>query len=307
MLAVQADIAESLIAVMAMEPKGRPGAWAQGQFKALYRFTDGNGGYPSASLIFDSAGNLYGTTTAGGTYGDGVVFELASTSDGGWTQKMIHQFTGKDGSFPAAGLIFDQAGNLYGTTEKGGAYGQGVIFELTPNSDGRWTEKVLHVFCSLTNCSDGRLPVAGLVLDAAGNLYGTTTAGGVSDHGDSDQGVVFKLAPDSNGGWNETVLHVFGFGVNNGRFPAAGLIFDQAGNLYGTTQRSDQGPFGVVFKMTPNSNGTWSESVIYTFTGFPGDGSSPLAGLTFDQAGNLYGTTSGYFGTTFGSVFEITP
>ena len=153
-------------------------------------------------------------------------------------------------SISDASLIFDQAGNLYGTTFEGGALNQGTVFKLTPNADGRWRESVLHSFCSRTNCGDGARPYAVLVFDLAGNLYGTTVAGG--DQGcyqGGGCGVVFKLTPNSKGGWNERVLWTFG--DRPGANPGAGLIFDPAGNLYGTSYGDGSTTFGSVFEITP--------------------------------------------------------
>ena len=143
----------------------------------------------------------------------------------------------RDGAFPFASLIFDQAGNLYGTTYEGGAHGSGTVFQLAPNADGNWRESVLHSFCSRTNCGDGAFPFASLIFDQAGNLYGTTEDGGA--HGDG--GTVFKLAPNADGSWRESVLHSFCSRTNcgDGAQPEAGLIFDPAGNLYGTTSRAE--------------------------------------------------------------------
>jgi uncharacterized repeat protein (TIGR03803 family) len=143
--------------------------------------------------------------------------------------KPLYKFSGgKDGALPDASLIFDQAGNLYSTTEYGGAHDGGTVFKLAPNADGSWRESVLYNFCSLTNCGDGELPVAGLIFDQAGNLYGTTWIGGAHDGG-----TVFKLAPNADGSWRESVLYNFCSLTNcgDGELPVAGLIFDQAGNL----------------------------------------------------------------------------
>ena len=175
----------------------------------------------------------------------------------------------------------------------------GTVFKLTPNAERKLDgERAASLQGQATD-----FPSAGLIFDAAGNLYGTTPEGGAYDYG-----VVFKLAPNSNGGWNETLLHTFTGGKDGGVL-VAGVIFDQAGNLYGTTRNEDRSlcggqGCGVVFKLTPNSNGGWKDTVVHTFQGKPG--ANPLAGLIFDAAGNLYGTTSGRF-KGFGSVFEITP
>jgi uncharacterized repeat protein (TIGR03803 family) len=164
--------------------------------------------------------------------------------------KPLYKFSGgKDGALPDASLIFDQAGNLYSTTEYGGAHDGGTVFKLAPNADGSWRESVLHSFCSRTNCVDGAKP-AGLVFDFSGNLYGTTESGGDQGCLSGDGcGVVFKLTPNSKGGWNERVLHTFADhpGANTG----AGLIFDAAGNLYGTSGGDESTTFGSVFALAP--------------------------------------------------------
>jgi uncharacterized repeat protein (TIGR03803 family) len=289
-----------------------PGAGAASKYKTLHKFTGGkDGAFPLASLIFDQAGNLYGTTLVGGAHHKGTVFKLAPNADGSWRESVLYNFCSRtycgDGTEPEASLIFDQAGNLYGTTYAGGALDQGTVFKLTPNADGSWRESVLYSFCSRTNCRDGEFPEASLIFDAVGNLYGTTYAGGALNH----DGTVFKLTPNADGSWRESVLCSFCSRTNcsDGEFPEASLIFDQAGNFYGTTfAGGDQelclaGGCGVVFKLTPNSKGGWNERLLHTFADRPG--ASPHAGLIFDPAGNLYGTSSG--NTTLGSVFEITP
>ena len=166
-----------------------------------------------------------------------------------WTEKLLHSFNDTDGALPRAGLIFDAAGNLYGTTSEGGAYSWGTVFELTPAGGGNWTETVLHSF---GNGTDGASPYAGLIFDAAGNLYGTAWQGGTYFYG-----TVFELTPTAGGGWTETVLHSFGNGAD-GYYPYSGLIFDAAGNLYGTTggggtYSCNRGLYhcGTVFELTP--------------------------------------------------------
>jgi uncharacterized repeat protein (TIGR03803 family) len=176
--------------------------------------------------------------------------------------KVLHKFTGKDGALPSSDLIFDTAGNLYGTTYFGGAHNGGTVFKLTPHADGSWTESVLYSFCSLKNCTDGYLPTAGLIFDAAGNLYGTT----------DEFGGVFKLAPNSDGTWTESVLARM-FRPSQG----TDLIFDTAGNLYGEEEVDGASGYGMVFELTPNSDGTWTESALYNFT-FGKDGGVPLVG-----------------------------
>src|ERR1019366_5975143 len=189
--------------------------WAATQEKVLHNFTGADGSGLGADLIMDAAGNIYGTTGAGGTYFHGTVFELTPGADGSWTEKVLYSFGNyPDGSEPSSSLVFDAAGNLYGTTYQGGAKVAGTVFELTSGPGGSWTKKLLHTFNS--NGTDGAYPAAGVIFDAAGNLYGTTSLGGT----------------DADG-------------------PLAGLIFDAAGNLYGTTYSGGAFvSYGTVFEIT---------------------------------------------------------
>lgn len=228
-----------------------------------------------------------------------------------------------DGEMPYGGLVFDDGGNLYGTA-RGGIHGKGVIFELTPGADGRWTDTVLYNFCSLSGCADGAGPGYGsLIFDAAGNLYGTTTIGGTGSCGGEGCGTVFELSPNGDGTWTETVLHSFDDNGRDGQEPIAGLTFDVAGNLYGTTfgggaskNRTCAGGCGAVFELVPSDSGTWTEKVLHHFCSVHGctDGHNPLAGVILGKKGSLYGTTSlgGSHGGGCGSVgcgvvFELTP
>src|ERR1017187_704147 len=280
------------------------GGWTE---KVLHSFGNGTDGEdPQAGLIFDAAGNLYGTTIAGGTYGGGTAFELTPAAGGGWTEQVLLNFDGTDGQHPYGALIFDAAGNLYGTTSYGGTYDYGTVFELTPAAGGGWTETVLHNFND--NGTDGYWPYAGLIFDAVGNLYGTTYGGGVYTSCTNGSflgcGTVFELTPTAGGGWTEKVLHSFGNGTD-GEDPQAGLIFDAAGNLYGTTIAGGTYGGGTAFELTPAAGGGWTEQVLLNFDGT--DGQHPYGALIFDAAGNLYGTTS-YGGTyDYGTVFELTP
>jgi len=245
-----------------------------------------------------------------------IVIAVFMLAPGAWAQvkyKTLHKFAGihrhySDGASPAGGLIFDQAGNLYGTTVLGGN-GSGTVFEMTPNSDGSWTESVLYRFCSLETCEDGAFSYAGLIFDQAGNLYGTALEGGSSTFCSPFLcGNVFKLTPNADGSWTQSVLYGFCSRTNceDGGWPFAGLIFDQAGNLYGTTHQYGAHGAGVVFELTPNADGSWKEKVLHQFTGGR-DGGNPYAGLIFDQAGNLYGTTGGGGAHGAGVVFKLTP
>jgi uncharacterized repeat protein (TIGR03803 family) len=213
---------------------------------------------------------------------------------------------GNEGYEPSAGVIFDQAGNLYGTTFRGGVSSSGTAFKLTRNAGGGWTDSVLYTFCSLRNCSDGGHPYAGLIFDQTGSLYGTTSVGGAFN-----QGTVFKLTPNVDGSWTESVLHSFCSLGNcgDGAQPYAGLVFDSAGNLYGATSLGGARNQGAAFKLAPNADGSWTESVLHSFCSFAncGDGAQPYADLIFDLAGNLYGTTQYAGGHASGVVFQLTP
>jgi len=271
----------------------------------------GDGSGPFSGLTLDVDGNVYGTTFGGGQYGGGAVFELAHSSKG-WTEDVLYSFCPKvpcvDGDAPYAGLTWDTAGNLYGTTELGGkdSPDYGTVFELEHKPDGTWQHILLHSFPSFPG--DGEVVYAGLVFDSAGNLYGATQGGGGHLCGSATCGTVFKLSPQTNGQWKETILYRFPKPIN-GNSPGASLVFDQAGNLYGTTALGGNtacaNGCGVVFKLTPGSNGTWKYSVLHRFTG--SDGANPAAALILDQKGNLYGTTTLGGAGGYGVVFEITP
>ena len=250
---------------------GTNGAWT---VKVLHYFSYGgqDGFLPVGSLTFDRAGNLYGITCCGGgqssacpyNFGCGTLFELTPITTGitgEWTERVLHTFNYTDGDNAASGLTSDIDGNLYGTTQSGGVFGYGVVFQLSPGANGDWTEKLLHSFS--TNNGDGTSPAGELIFDAAGNLYGTTTYGGAfgSNCGSYNCGTVFELTPGSTtASWSEKVLHRFD--GDDGAFPEAGVVFDSAGNLYGDV--SSDGAFGstcgfyfrngvcgTVFELTP--------------------------------------------------------
>jgi len=277
------------------------GTWT---LKLLHAFISGihDGQRPQAGLTLDAAGNLYGTTYWGGAYTTlgGTVFELLPQAGGGWKEKQLHSFGGasEDGLNPQAGVIFDPAGNLYGTTMSGGAYNLGTVFELIPQSGGGWKEKLLHTFQN--NGTDGFVLLAGLTFDAHGNLYGATAIGGAYD-----AGTVFELMPTPHGPWREKILHNFNR-TGDGNFPYGTLIFDAAGNLYGTTTQGGSYGWGTVFELTPGAGGNWTETVLHNFNNDAIGGYYPYSSLIFDAAGNLYGTTEA--GGTYegGTVFELT-
>jgi len=287
-------------------------AWAATLEKVLHNFNSNgtDGANPYAGLIFDAAGNLYGTTYLGGTgsclfsgSGCGTVFELSPNGTGGWTEQVLHTFNhnGTDGIEPSAGLIFDGAGNLYGTTNGGGTQGVGTVFELSPNGHGGWTETVLYNF---SGYPDGAYPYAGLIFDAVGNLYGTTEYGGTYSKCYGGCGTVFVLTPAAGGGWTETVL--LSFNDHGGAYPAASLILDASGNLYGTTYEGGAFGVGTAFELTPQTGGGWKEKVLHDFNNNGKDGYYPEAGLIFDATGNLYGTTYGGGADNVGAVFRLT-
>ncbi len=250
----------------------------------------------------------------------------AGTCSAAQQEKVLHSFdaNGKDGYDPESGLIFDAVGNLYGTTYEGGDGAGcspycGTVFELSPKSGGVWTEQVLHNFTGSSDGLGGFSPEAGLVLDASGNLYGTTYSGGA--HG---VGTVFELSPKTGGGWAEKVLYSFCSQSDcmDGSYPHAALIFDGSGNLYGTTHLGGTGHScsinygcGTVFELSPNASGGWTHRVLHSFNNNGADGTLPGSdGLIFDVAGNLYGATYwGGSGTCIGApggcgtVFELTP
>jgi uncharacterized repeat protein (TIGR03803 family) len=292
------------------------GGWA---YKVLKGFSNSSyGAYVSPSLARDSAGNLYGTTINGGNLsascngeGCGVVFELSPTSSGPWTETVLHTFSGKaDGGNPYGQLLIGPDGSLYGTTVRGGndhqcttmyVEGCGVVFKLTKGATG-WKYTVLYTFTKAVG--DG--PNAGLAMDAAGNLYGTTQAYG---------GILFELTPTSSGEWTETTLINFidtGWGE-----PQTGLIIDASGNLYGTTDNFGgdcpyRGPCGTVFELSPVAGGGWTQNVLHTFMAGSTDGAYPIS-TSFDSAGNIYGVafyggdTSACPGQGCGVVFELSP
>ena len=257
-----------------------------GNETVLHTFTNTpDGALPLAALVRDKTGNLYGTTASGGTSVYGTIFKLDTTGN----ESVRYSFAGApDGAVPQAGLLRDKADNLYGTTFSGGStdagpQNAGTVFEL----DGSGDETVLHSF---TRSPDGAFPQAGLVMDKAGNFYGTTGGPGA--------GTVFKL--DTSG--NETLLYIFADSPD-GASPQAGLVIDKAGNIYGTTTTGGSSfLYGTVFKLDTSNN----ETVLHSFTNTP-DGAGPLAGLIMDKAGNLYGTTKAGGSSSHGTVFKLTP
>lgn len=283
-------------------------------FEQLYSFTgQADGAVPYlAGVTIGPNGSLYGVTIDGGggqcpaefANGCGVVYNLqppasvCKASSCPWTETPLYAFQGSnnngtDGASPIGNVVFDQSGNIYGTTFHGGTGGYGTAYELTHSRSG-WSET------QLWNATlDLQYPAGTMIFDSSGNLYGTS-------YGSPGAGGVWELTP-SGPGWLETTIYAFSnLDLANGLFPAAGVIRDQAGNLYGTTVNAGTGGGGTAFELSPSGSG-WSFSLMDSFTGVLGDNCGPYGQLVMDGAGNLYGTTycDGQFG--FGSVFELTP
>jgi uncharacterized repeat protein (TIGR03803 family) len=285
--------------------------------KVLHAFNGTDGSEPRATLIWDAAGNLYGTTEIGGSANNGTVFELSKNADGSWTETVLYNFQGgSDGFAPWSGLTFDAAGNLYGTTLEGGGStncsgGCGTVFKLTKGSTGTWTESILYVF---QGGNDAARPGNPLIFDAQGNIYGTTFYGGPTNC-NTGCGFLYKLSPTASGPWTETLLHMFGVG-SDGEHPMGPLVMDKSGNIFGTAS----GYVGAAYEFSPVAGGGGNYSVIFNFDGTRGaaTGVSPEGGLIADAQGNLYGTAMcGGSGVTangwspcepafgYGNVFEL--
>jgi uncharacterized repeat protein (TIGR03803 family) len=323
-----------------------PSAHSQTQ-QVVHNFTgDPDGSFPNAGLTADGKGNFYGTTQGGGTFeGGGTVFELSPNGSGGWNETIIHNFCSAancaDGSDPFFSYVtLDSVGNLYGTTCGGGSTNGGTVWELSLVDQTR-TESVLYSFDASSHGND--CPINGVIIDSAGNLYGTVQSGvfelspsngtwteqviyafngdeslrynglAMDSHGNifgTSISTVFELSPNDNGGWTPTVLHTFTAGVS---LPTGNPVFDSAGNLYGVT--SDGGAYGTgsVYKLSPKKKGGWAFKTLYSFNGCPHHLGGPVAGIVRDASGNLYGTTPlggnscGNGNQGYGTVFELTP
>jgi hypothetical protein len=307
-------IADNGIVFELSPPTVKGGKWTE---TVLYSFTGGSDGLaPNPGLIFDSSGNLYGTTFDGGNchYYCGVIFQLAppKVQGGAWTESVLHAFGGpgsSDGGAPTSSLEFDKAGNLCGTAEFGGNVvctnnpgPCGVVFQLSPpaSQGGPWTETVAYNFRGIP---DGGFPASPLTFDQQGNLYGTTTEGGTGPCNDGEGttlgcGVMFEVSPAVGGAWTEAVLYNFGSSESS---PASALVFGPAGVLYGTADYN-------VFRLIPpaKQGDPWTHQVLYQFTaGISGTITS--SGLIFDPSGNLYGTTTASGLSGYGTVYELSP
>ncbi len=279
--------------VFELSPKGS--SWNE---TALYAFGDGtDGGFPNAGPILDKHGHLYGTASTGGSsscsLGCGLVYELRASRGGKWAEDVLHAFSGSDGQFPNAVLLWSDAGDFYSTTWYGGSSGNGTVFSLTP-SGKHWTEHVLHSFAG---GSDGESPAGGVVSDAAGNLYGTTYK-----YDGSNDGVAFELRKPS---WKDRLLYTFADN-GGGENPYAGLTAGGKGRLYGTAIENGPNDGGVAFELSAGKRHSWTQSVLHAF-GASGDGNSPYGGIVADAAGNLYGTTVFGGASNYGTVYELSP
>lgn len=268
--------------LLGLVPVTTPSAQAQ-TFTDLHDFIGSDGGLPQAGLVRDSKGNLYGTTTVGGSVDQGVVFKV----DASGHESVLHTFTAAptDGGAPHAALIRDKAGNLYGTTTGGGAYGAGTVFKLSN------TRKFTLLY-SFTGGSDGAAPYGGVIQDNVGNLYGDTQSGGNS----TGLGVVFKLSKTGK----LTVLHNFS-GPDGANPYLTSLIMDAKGNLYGVTQQGGASNFGVVYRVSKSGKFT----LLHSFAGGTGDGCEAMGTPAMDKAGNLYGTTEACGSSSEGTVWKL--
>lgn len=260
---------------------------AAGTETVLHSFAGGtpDGANPISGLIMDGAGDLYGTTPNGGADGQGIIFKISAAG----TYSVLYSFGGApaDGAQPQGSLIMDNAGNIYGTTEGGGASGQGTVFKMSATG----TETLLYSFTGTGTNAES--PLAGVVMDSAGNFYGTTVLGGAHS-----EGTVFELSAAGT----ETLLYSFS-GTPDAQTPGAGLVMDSAGNLYGTSCHGGASGDGAVFEVSAAG----AENVLFSFGPPVGaqSGGCPVAGLVVDSAGNLYGTSTGGGAYGYGSVFEV--
>jgi uncharacterized repeat protein (TIGR03803 family) len=283
--------------VFKLAPPASPGgAWTE---SILYSFTGSNdGGQPSGGTLLLKGGSLYGTTSEGGINGVGVVFELSPGKP--WVETVLYAFVnGSSGFTPSSGLIEGSNGTYYGTTFKGGAHKQGVVYRLSLSTAGGWTESPIYAF---KGGSDGYEPGNNLIFDSSGSLYGVTLG---------YPGTAFQLTKSVSGGWTETVLYNFNPNIEGA--PYSSLVFDRTGNLYGATTSSGSSG-GTVYQLVPPSGGgAWTKNTLYSFLGSPSNDGAVPTGATFDSAGNLWGSTQ-YGGnnancgvTGCGTIFELTP
>ena len=270
------------------------GNWTQTVIHAFTGGDDGSG--PGARLTVDRGGNIYGMAPTGGANGLGTIYRIRQEG-GAWTLKVIHTFTGgDDGATGSAGRMVLRRARLYGAATTGGAHGSGVIFELSPRAVGEWDFRAIYAF---KGQPDGSFPYGALLFAGSGKIYGTTYYGGTNGIG-----AVYELSPRRNGEWHENVIYSFQEG-SDGNSPISNLVFDPAGNLYGTTSEGGLGS-GTIFKLSPIGGGQWTETVVHPFQG-PPDGAFAYNGMVVDRLGNFYGATVHGGKNDDGSVYKFTP
>lgn len=288
-------------------------------FKVLSEFGGADGANPYGTLVMDGHGNLFGTAVYGGLYGNGTVFELSPSPAGGYTLKRLHHFSAftsttsgmqgvnNDGANSYAGLLLDAGGDLFGTCNVGGRYGNGTIYELIPDGAGGYSFKTLRSFSALSQAAsnlDGANPYAALAADPNGSLYGTTYYGGPNG-----QGTVFMLSPDGSGGWVFRRLHSFTFA--DGHLPVGSVTLDANGDLFGTTPFGGANGTGTVYELEATGGGDYTFRKLHAFsaldtdTGANRDGFRTYATLALDGQGNLYGAASQGGTYAAGTVFEL--
>jgi len=271
------------------------GTWTQ---TVIHAFTGGDdGASPGARVTVDESGNVYGMTPTGGAYGLGTIYKIQQVANGTWIFRVIHTFTGgSDGGSGSAGRMVLHNGHLYGAATTGGTYGSGVVFELKSRGVGEWHFRTIYSF---QGQPDGSFPYGALLFDHLGNIYGTTYYGGTNDIG-----AVYELSPGPMGEWEERVLYSFQDGTD-GNSPISNLVFDKAGNLYGTTSEGGLGS-GTIFELSPVRRDQWTETVVHLFQG-PPDGAFPYNGMVVDRFGNFYGATVHGGDNDDGSIYKFTP
>ncbi len=269
--------------------------WTQ---RVIHAFTGGvDGSGPGARVAVGRDGTVYGMTPTGGANGLGTIYALRPKTNGDWSIRVIHTFTGgADGSSGSAGKLVLRGGHIFGAATTGGVNGAGTVFELTPTPTGEWDFKTIYSF---QGAPDGVFPYGALLFDGGSNIYGTTYYGGVND-----LGAVYKLSPNPTGEWNEKVLYSFKTG-SDGNSSISNLVFDSDGNLYGTTSEGGLGS-GTIFELARGQHGTWIESIPHPFQGSP-DGAFPYAGMVSDGTGVFFGATVHGGADGEGSIYKFTP
>jgi uncharacterized repeat protein (TIGR03803 family) len=271
------------------------GTWTQTVIHAFTGGDDGSG--PGARVTVDRAGNIYGMAPTGGAHGLGTIYKIHRAPGGVQTFNVIHAFTGgTDGATGSAGRMVLRHGRLFGAATAGGAYGSGVVFVLTPTEGGEWDFRTIYSF---QGQPDASFPYGALLFDRSDNIYGTTYYGGANGIG-----AVYKLSPRPVGEWAEEVIYSFAEGTD-GNSPISNLVFDAAGNLYGTTSEGGLGS-GTIFKLSPVGGGKWTETVVHAFEG-PPDGAFAYNGMVVDGFGNFYGATVHGGNDDDGCVYKFTP